>query len=159
MENETLTLNATKLLPGIMPPQAIEVILVHNHEVDGESIKLHLFRINGPIKTKIAEGDFEAVARTLLRISTGAVPSFELPDMQLITNENNVILTTPGSGTPIEFSRGGVEELACRLIVLLRETSGTLLNTSQKGMPINEIPIGKLINNRIPPEVDIIDLF
>jgi len=151
MDEITLTLNASRVLPGIMPPQALRVRV----SVDGIA---HLTRINGPRLTDIADGPLEVVARTLLRVSTGALPAFEQEHMHLAAVGEIVLLMTPGSGIQIELSRAGLEELACRLVIIHRDKEGSLMNCQPLGKPLHEIPIGKLVNNRISQEVEEIDL-
>ena len=146
-----ITLNAGKLLPGVMPPQALQVT------VDEDGLT-HLIRINGPRIINIGEGPLEGVARTLLRVSTGALPEFEQADMSIISNDERVILSTPGSGLQIEFERAGLEELACRLLLIHRDMTGSLLEKPQNGVSLNEIPFGKLVNNNFNQEVEEIDL-
>jgi len=151
MENIKIILNASKLLPGVMPPQALKVT------VDDDGLT-HLIRINGPRIINIGEGPLEGVARTLLRVSTGALPEFEQSDMSIISNDERVILSTPGSGLQIEFERAGLEELACRLLLIHRDMTGSLLEKPQNGVSLNEIPFGKLVNNNFNQEVEEIDL-
>ena len=151
MDDITLTLNASRLLPGIMPPQALRVTV-------DEDMVAHLIRVNGPRLADMVDGPLEAVARTLLRVSTGAMPSFEQEKMHLAAVGDIVLLMTPGSGIQIELSRAGLEELACRLVMIHRDMEGSLMNCQQQGKPLHEIPVGKLVNNRISQEVEEIDL-
>jgi len=151
MEKIKITLNAGKLLPGVMPPQALQVT------VDEDGLT-QLIRINGPRINNIGEGPLEGVARTLLRVSTGALPEFEQADMSIMSNDERVILSTPGSGLQIEFERAGLEELACRLLLIHRDMTGSLLEKPQNGVSLNEIPFGKLVNNNFNQEVEEIDL-
>jgi hypothetical protein len=150
MEEITITLNASKLLPGVMPPQALRVTVDENGLTN-------LIRINGPRMINIGEGPLEGVARTLLRVSTGAIPEFKQEEMSIISDSEKVMLSTPGSGLQIIFERAGLEELACRLILIHRDMTGSLLEKPQNGIPLHEIPIGKLVNN-FNQEVEDIDL-
>ena len=126
MENIKIILNASKLLPGVMPPQALKVT------VDEDGLT-HLIRINGPRIINIGEGPLEGVARTLLRVSTGALPEFEQSDMSIISNDERVILSTPGSGLQIgETYKKGIGVL---------DSNNT--TTPKVSAPANKIPTNK----------------
>jgi len=151
VEEIELDLNAEKLPPGVAPPQSLRV------RVDDQQIA-HMIRINGPRLIELGKGPLEAVARTLLRVSTGALAKFEQEEFQIMADGELVRFSTPGAGLIIELPRAGLEELACRLIVALRNESGSTLESEQQLKPLHEIPVGKLINNQVKMEVEDIEL-
>ena len=151
MDEIVFNLNASKLPPGVTPPQSLSV------RVD-EQLVAHIIRVNGPGMQELCDGPLEGVARTLMRVASGGVPEFEQENFRIVAMEDTVTFATPGYGMPLLLSRAGLEELAARLIIILRDESESLLESEQQLKPLHEIPVGKLINNQVKMEVEDIEL-
>lgn len=150
MDNFELTINAEKLLPGVIIPQSLKV------SVQGETAII--VRINGPRMVRIGEGGLEGVARQLLRIVEGAIPIIEQEKMTFHIDGDYIVLTTPGAGLPIKFNRAAFEELAVRLMTHYRDITNSLLNIESEYTPLDRIAFGRYVDNRFSQEVEEIDL-